>query len=168
MTQPPTLPTQLLPANLAHILNKYGEWLETYQNFRDRNSAYGDFYLSPKRMEIIFPLKEHPVHGITGLHVIERYDDQGYVKEYQYMWKVIVPKMGVQLNHISSWGNESHNAPGTSAKLITETEPHHHHHVPGDRSQRKENWHVHTLEQAFEFIIPFLESGQPYPRSASL
>ncbi|BBH23263.1 hypothetical protein Back11_46080 [Paenibacillus baekrokdamisoli] len=167
MTQQRTLPTQLLPANLGNIFRKYEKWIEVYQNFRDKNSAHGDFFKSPKRIEIIFPLKEHPVHGITGLHVIERYDDHGYVREYQYMWKVIVPKIGVQLNHISSWGNEPHNAPGTNPKFITDTEPHHHHHVPGDRSQRKENWDVHTLEQAFEFIIPFLELGDPYPVSNS-
>lgn len=162
MTQPTTLPTTLLPANLGSILKKYDKWIEVYTNFTGKNSVHGEFHKSPKRIEIIFPLKEHPHHGVTGLHAIEKYDDAGFVQEYQYMWKVIVPKMGVQLNHISSWGNEAHNSPGTKSEYITDTEPHHHHHVPGDRSKRQSNWNVHTLEQAFEFIIPFLESGEEY------
>jgi len=33
------------------------------------------------KLSVLFPLKEHPIHGITGLQATEKYDDNGYVKE---------------------------------------------------------------------------------------
>lgn len=113
-------------------------------------------------MDVLFPLKEHPIHGKTGLHAIEKYDDDGYVCRYSYSWKIIVPRQGVQLNHISSWGNDPHNSPGTPPEFIIETEPHHHHHVPGNRRIRKENWDIHTLDEAFTFVKFYIESGEEY------
>jgi hypothetical protein len=153
---------QLHPADLQEILERYGELLQTYSNLKVRESIFGNYKRDTKRLEILFPLREHPVHGITGLHVIELYDEAGYVREYHYSWKIIIPKMGKLLNHISAWENESHDAPGTPERFITKTEPHHHHHIPGDRSKRQENWNVRTLEQAFEFIKPYIESEKPY------
>ena len=165
MSKQRILPTRLYPADLGSIMRKYGKWIQPYKNYNEKNSVYGDYDRSVKRMEVIFPLVEHPFHGITGLHAIEKYGEDGCVREYQYMWKIIIPKQGVQFNHISSWGNDPHNRPGTPEKFKMDTEPHHHHHVPGNRSFRTDNWDVHTLEQAFEFVIHYLETGPPYNAS---
>ncbi|ACT02927.1 DUF6516 family protein [Paenibacillus sp. JDR-2] len=153
---------KFLPADIDSILDNFGHLLTTYTNLSDRDSIFGQYKRSTKRLEVLFPLIEHKIHGKTGLHVIEIYDEAGYVKNYSYSWKIIVPKLGVQLNHISSWGNDAHNDPNTPNKFRVESEPHHHHHIPGNRSERTENWDVHTLHDAFHFIQHYLESGKKY------
>lgn len=42
------------------------------------------------------------------------------------------------------------------------SEPHHHHHIPGDRQQRQDNFDIHTLESAIAFIAMYIESGEEY------
>jgi len=39
------------------------------------------------------------------------------------------------------------------------SEPHHHHHVPGNR---KDNFDIHTLDAAFAFVARYMESGEEY------
>ncbi|MEM5014624.1 DUF6516 family protein [Niallia taxi] len=153
---------QLLPADIDEILERYGHLLKSYPNLRDRESIFADFKRTNKKLEVLFPLKEHPIHGKTGLHVVENYDEAGYVRLYQYHWKRIIPKMGVQMNHISGWGNDPHDAEWTPDEYRIETEPHHHHYDPSDRRRRRENYDVRTLDQAFAFITIYLDSGEEY------
>ncbi|MCJ7841671.1 DUF6516 family protein [Lederbergia sp. NSJ-179] len=152
----------LQPADLDDILDNYGDILESYINLHDKNSIYGNYKQTKTKLDVLFPLKEHPVHGITGLHATEKYDREGYVREYHYQWKRIMPKTGIIFSHISAWENEPHDAPNTPGEYLVETEPHHHHHVPGDRKRRKENYDVLTLEAAFKFVSPYIRSGEEY------
>mgnify|MGYP006924659234 CR=1 FL=1 len=152
----------LLPADINEILDKYGHLLKSYPNLHDRESIYANYKRTNKRLEVLFPFIEHPFHGVTGLHAVEIYNEAGYVRLYQYHWKIIIPKIGVQLNHISGWGNEPHNAEWTPTDYKTNTEPHHHHYDPSDRRKRKENYNIRTLDAAFAFVAKYLESGEKY------
>lgn len=152
----------LLPADVDDILEKYGHLLKSYPNLRDHESIFANFKRTNKRLEVLFPLIEHPIHGVTGLHSVENYNEAGYVRLYQYHWKIIISKLGVQLNHISGWGNEPHDAEGTPEEYRIKTEPHHHHYDPTDRKKRRENYTVRTLDQAFAFVAEFLENGKKY------
>lgn len=152
----------LHPADIEDILEDYAYLLASYQNLRERNSVYGSYKRTSKKLDILFPFKEHPVHGITGLHAVEKYDDHGYISEYYYQWKKIIPKEGIAFTHISAWENEPHDAPDTPARFIVKTEPHHHHHIPGERRHRKENYDIRTLEAAFEFIAQYIITGKEY------
>lgn len=71
-------------------------------------------------------------------------------------------KEGIRFSHISAWENEPHDAPNTPTAFKVETEPHHHHYVPGERKYRKENYDVRTLEADFEFVAHFITSGEEY------
>ncbi len=152
---------KLLPADINNILDKYGHLLQSYTGLIEKDSIYANYKLTSNKLSVLFPLKEHPVHGITGLHATEKYKN-GYVKEYHYQWKIIIPKKGIRFSHISAWENEPHNAPNTPKEDKVDSEPHHHHHVPGDRKCRKDNFDVQTLEAAFAFIAKYIESGEEY------
>ncbi|UOQ94852.1 hypothetical protein MUO14_07960 [Halobacillus shinanisalinarum] len=86
----------LLPADVDAILDDYGHLLKAYSQLRDKESIFANYKRTVKRMEVLFPLVEHPVHGVTGLHALENYDEAGYVRRYQYHWKIILPKTGVK------------------------------------------------------------------------
>lgn len=152
----------LLPADIDAILEEYGDILESYQNFRERNSIYATVKQTKSKLDILFPLKEHPIHGITGIPAVEKYDANGIVRKYHYQWKRIIPKEGIMFSHISAWENESHGDPNTPAKYLVKTEPHHHHYKPGDRKARKENYNTRTLEAVFEFVAIYIRSGNEY------
>lgn len=159
----------LLPADIDNILEKFSELLESHKNLSEQNSIYAKFKQNHKKLDVLFPLKEHPIHGITGLHAVEKYDSKGFVKEYHYQWKRIIPKEGIAYAHISAWENEPHNAPNTPEQFIVKTEPHHHHHIPGDRKQRTENYRIRNLESVFNFIAQYINTGEAYiPNSKSL
>ena len=152
----------LLPADIDEILDEYGPYLQSYTQLKDKDSIFANFKRTTKRLEVLFPLIEHPIHGITGLYAVENYNDAGYVRQYQYQWKVIVPRMGIQMSHISGWGNDPHNAEWTPKEYKVTTEPHHHHYDPSDRKKRRENYDVRTLNQAFIFVTEYLDSGKEY------
>lgn len=152
----------LLPADILEISNKYRHLLTNYSNLRERNSIFTNYKRTFNKLSVLFPLKEHSIHGITGLYATEKYDENGCVIEYHYSWKRIIPKQGVIYSHISAWENESHNDPNTLEKFKVNSEPHHHHHVPGDRHQRKDNFDIHTLDSAFSFVAKYIESGEEY------
>jgi hypothetical protein len=152
----------LLPADISEILEEYGDLLQSYPNLPHKNSIFSDYKRTPKRLELLFPFINHPIHGITGLHAVENYDEAGYVRLYQYNWQIIIPKMGVQSSHISGWGNDPHPAEWTPKEFRIKTEPHHHHYDLKDRKKRRENYNVRTLRQAFKFIKPYLKTGKEY------
>ncbi|MED3662073.1 DUF6516 family protein [Ureibacillus sp. FSL K6-8385] len=153
---------KLLPADIDEILKKYGHLLADYPAIAENGPIYPEYKRTKRLLYVLFPLKKHPVHGITGLLAIEKYDADGYVEKYSYQWKVIYPKMGKMFKHISAWENEPHDAEWTEKALQVESEPHHHHHVPGDRKQRQANWDVWTLDEAFAFVAEYIESGKEY------
>jgi len=154
--------TELLPADIDDILDKYGDILGSYHELREKNSIYGSFKLTKAKLDVLFPLKEHPIHGITGIHATEKYNEKGYVMEYHYQWKRIFPKQGILFSHISAWENETHDASNTPTSYLVETEPHHHHHIPGNRKLRTENEETRTLLAVFKFIARYIRSGDEY------
>lgn len=158
----PSLSSPLLPADIDDILDSFGDILVSYQNFHEKNSIYGSFKRTKSKLDVLFPLKEHPIHGITGLHATEKYDENGYVREYHYQWKIIILKKGIMFSHISAWENEPHEASNTPDEYLVVTEPHHHHHIPGNRKQRKANYDIRTLEAAFKFVAVYIRSGKEY------
>lgn len=152
----------LQPADLDSVLESYSDILESYQNLRDKNSIYSSFKKTNRKLEVLFPLKEHRIHGITGIHAVEKYDETGYVKIYHYQWKRIIPKEGIVYSHISAWENEPHADINTPIDFIVKTEPHHHHHVPGERRKRKENYNTRSLETVFKFVAHYIRTEEEY------
>lgn len=152
----------LLPADIIAIAEKYRHLLENYPNLKERDCFFTSYKRTTNKLSILFPLKEHPIHGKTGLHATEKYNEDGYVQEYHYSWKRIIPKQGILSSHISAWENEPHNDPNTPEKFKVKSEPHHHHHIPGNRHERQENFHIHTLDAAFAFVAYYIESGEEY------
>lgn len=152
----------LLPAEMDDILEKYGDMMASYQNLKEKNSVYGSFKKTKRKIDVLFPLKEHPIHGITGIHAIEKYNEHGNVERYHYQWKRIIPKKGVIFSHISAWENEPHSDENTPSEYIVKTEPHHHHHIPGDRKQRQANENIRSLEAVFEYVAPYIRHGIEY------
>lgn len=151
----------LLPANLPFIFEKYQDIIPE-KIVPGEKHVFPTYKKTNSMLSVLFPLKEHPVHGKTGIYAMEKYDDDGYVRRYNYQWKIIIPKMSKQGFHISSWGNEPHNDPDTPPEFQIDSEPHHHHHVPHDWRQRKENWTVWTLEEVFEFVAFYIRTGIEY------
>ena len=83
--------TPLFPTDVSAILDRYGDILETYEHIPDKGPIYPQVKLTPPLLSVLFPLKEHPVHGITGLHAVERYKD-GQVKHIPTNGKSSVPR----------------------------------------------------------------------------
>jgi hypothetical protein len=155
--------TLLLPADIDQIIEDYGHLFAVYPRLQERTSIFADYKRTQKRLEVLFPLIEHPFHGITGLHAYEKYNDAGTVETYCYSWKRIIPIQGIQLSHISSWGNDPHPAETTPAELCVNTEPHHHHHDPDNRRRRKDSY-IMSLDLAFLYVSYYIESGRIYYR----
>ncbi|MFA9560606.1 hypothetical protein ACERII_25220 [Evansella sp. AB-rgal1] len=106
----------LLPADIPAILDEYEQILGTYGNIPGENNIYPDFRKKSNLLSVLFPLKEHPIHGMTGIHAIERYKD-GSVTRYSYQWKIIIPKLGISSHHISAWGNDPHDEEWTKPEF---------------------------------------------------
>jgi len=158
--------TLLLPTDIDQILEDYGHLLKVYPALLERHSIFTDYKRTHKRLEVLFPLKEHPVHGITGLHVYEKYNDAGTVELYSYSWKRIIPTQGIQFSHISSWGNDPHPPETTPQHLQVTTEPHHHHYDPDQRSKRKSSY-IRSLDQVFMYVAYYIETGEVYYKDVS-
>nr|WP_242615297.1 hypothetical protein [Paenibacillus solani] len=67
----------------------------------------------------------------------------------------------MQLNHISSWGNDPHPPETTPAMLCVRTEPHHHHFDPYNRRRRKDSY-IMTLDRVFQYVAYYIETGRIY------
>ncbi|WP_285395116.1 hypothetical protein [Lysinibacillus sp. fls2-241-R2A-57] len=42
------------------------------------------------------------------------------------------------------------------------SDPHHHHHVPGDRAQLQDNWTIRDLESVLTVVEEFIRENKPY------
>lgn len=150
-----------LPSDIEEILEKYEDIISQYAV--GKGKEYVPRYERNERfMRAIIPLKEHPEYGITGMVAFETYDEDGRIERYSYSWRILHPKRGKHAGHITAWENDPHDSPNTPPEYRVTTEPHHHHHVPFDRRQRKENYDVRTLDDAFSKVAEFVRSGKPY------
>ncbi|WP_157272952.1 hypothetical protein [Paenibacillus daejeonensis] len=68
----------LYPADIQEILEEFQDIFQTYDHFSDRESIYANYRSDAKRLEVVFPLKEHPIHGNTGLRAYEKYNEAGF------------------------------------------------------------------------------------------
>lgn len=101
------------------------------------------------------PLQEHPLYGETKIHIMEFYDSNGEL-EYHYGWEK--NDGSKQTKHISAWGNEPH----TGHRKVENTEPFHHHHIPGNLAERKDCYHIRNLRDVLEFVEEFIIYKQEY------
>lgn len=97
-------------------------------------------------------------YGETRLRVKEWFNSDDEKVQYRYSWEKNRTKPG----HISAWENEFHEVPHHQFPDGMATDPHHHHHVPADRSQVQENYTIHDLDKVLEVIGPFIENGKSY------
>lgn len=152
-------------SNFDAILENYAYLIQEYDNCAIEEPR---IRLKRKRssMEVHYPLKEHPIYGITVLYAYEKYDEEGYIVRYMYNWYTMYPKSGKHQKHISSWENGPHDDPHTPDEFRVSSEPHHQHHTPGNRNNRQPSFHVRCLEDVFFEIEHCVIHGSeylPYP-----
>lgn len=92
-------------------------------------------------------------YGETKMRVREWFDADDNKIQYRYAWE----KNNTKPGHISAWENEHHNIPHG-----LDTDPHHHHHVPGDRTQLQANYRTRELEIALERVEEYIVHNKQY------
>ncbi|MFG3435119.1 toxin-antitoxin system TumE family protein [Lysinibacillus fusiformis] len=97
-------------------------------------------------------------YGETRLRVREWYDKNDNKIQYRYSWEKNSKKPG----HISAWENEHHEVPHHILPEGLKSDPHHHHHIPGDRVQVQDNWTIRNLESVLSIVEGFIIAGKPY------
>ncbi|TGA97394.1 hypothetical protein E4665_12270 [Sporolactobacillus shoreae] len=90
-------------------------------------------------------------YGETQLRVREWFDSDDKKIRYRYCWE----RNNSHPGHISAWENE-HDHDGL------QTNPHHHHYVPGNRHQVQNNYNVRDLESALSVVKDYLLSNLEY------
>lgn len=89
-------------------------------------------------------------YGETKMRIREWFDQEDKKIQYRYSWEKNTKGSG----HISCWENEHPHG--------LETDPHHHHHVPGDRSQKQENFNTRDLEKALSIVEEYILENKQY------
>lgn len=97
-------------------------------------------------------------YGETKMRIREWFDSNDEKVQYRYSWEKNRTKPG----HISAWENEIHEVPHHQFPDGMETDPHHHNHVPADRTHVQENRTIHSLDKALSVVEEFILSSQPY------
>lgn len=123
-------------------------------------------YIQPKgrnKIKAAFPLIDHVIYGETILSISEKLDESGSIIQYHYGWEESqrIRTKGKQVRHIMAFGNENHR-PGSHGWV--ETNPFHHHHVPGEPKQRKSTT-VQTLEEVIQILQTYICVGKHYDSS---
>lgn len=106
------------------------------------------------------PLQSHVQFGETILYINERLDADGMVKEYRYGWELLSkPKkrLSKQARHIFAFDKQTHPEPPHQV----DTDPFHHHHVPGDMSKRKST-NVQSLEDVLSILNDYIVANLEY------
>lgn len=134
------------------IIEKFEDMIDGIPEIKILSNEYES---KNAKVKGLIPLKKHPVHGKTGIVFFERYVGGELVK-YNYSWEIIYPKMGIKYRHISAWGMEHHT------RMKVKTDPYHHHHIPGERSQRQECYYIRSLLDVTEFISEYIREGIQY------
>ncbi len=117
------------------------------------------------RVTAMLPLRNHCVYGNTILFINEKLDDKGSIKEYRYGWeyrqtgKRLLSK---QVRHITAFDKQEHPEP----PYTVNTEPFHHHYLPGDLSKRKDT-NVQSLEDVIVILSDYIFSGTEYNHNVS-
>lgn len=138
----------IFPTHITHLLRTYSSYILSPPLLYDLDIDPGK-----KTTKMILNLEfiNHPVYGRTQLRIRETYNSESQLILYRYNWE----RNNKPESSITAWENEHyHNV---------STDPHHHHHVPFDRKQAKENSDVRCLADALTIIIPYIQTGNEYP-----
>ena len=129
--------------------------LNTYDRYMSLPPTFSRFHFNSRtnlfevKMDVSFV--PHPVYGNTQFRLREWYDSLGNKVQYRYCWEASPDPA----DHITAWENEHpYGFPN---------DPHHHHHVPFNRKEVQDNPNVRSIADAFGLIIPYIQSGHPYP-----
>ncbi len=117
------------------------------------------------RVTATLPLRNHSVYGNTILYINEKLDDEGNIKEYRYDWEYMQTGKKPQIKqarHITAFDKQEHPEP----PYTVNTEPFHHHYVPGDLSKRKDT-NVQSLEDVIVILSDYIFSGTEYNHNVS-
>lgn len=112
------------------------------------------------RVVAALPLRHHTIYGNTKLFINERLDEKGNILEYHYGWEYAQGKrkhLSKQAKHILAFDKQEHPEP----PYKVDTDPYHHHHVPGELSKRKET-NVHSLEDVIGILSDYITGNLHY------
>ncbi|NLP50240.1 DUF6516 family protein [Bacillus sp. RO1] len=143
--------------SLQKLIDKYPHLYQKGSRHNPNVENKPDAYI----VKITLHLKHHPIYGKNRLKITETHYKDGSPKKYRYQWELNPPSLDKSDSHITAWENESHEDDPANQ---TKSEPHHHHHVPFDRTKRAENWHVRDIEAAIKEIEPFVLKGIAYTK----
>lgn len=116
-----------------------------------------------KRVTATLPLNNHPIHGETVLFINETLESDGKLYEYRYGWErsTRLKRMGKATRSIAAFDKQEHPEPPFNH---IETDPYHHHHVPGDLLPRVET-NIKNLDDVITFLKDYILSGKKYKSS---
>lgn len=135
-------------SNYVSLIKIYGSYIKSPPLLLslNRDSTTGII-----KVQLNLELASHPIYGVTKFRIRETFDTSGKLIKYRYCWEINRKPTG----HITAWENEHPH--GLS------TDPHHHHHIPFDRKQVKENKSVRNLTDALAIVMSYIKSGKEYP-----
>lgn len=106
------------------------------------------------------PLQSHDIYGETILYINELLDRDGTIKEYRYGWELISTlkrRLSKQARHILAFDKQTHPEPPHQV----DTDPFHHHYVPGDMTKRKAT-NVQSLEDVLSILNDYISANLEY------
>ncbi|MDA1675542.1 toxin-antitoxin system TumE family protein [Bacillus cereus group sp. TH152-1LC] len=114
------------------------------------------------RVVATLPLNNHETYGETILFINEKYKEDGTIEEYRYGWELSqrLKKIGKSSRHIFAFDKQKHPEPPHNV----DTDPYHHHHVPGDIKPRTETI-VETLEDVVSILKDYIVGQKEYNES---
>lgn len=117
------------------------------------------------RVVATLPLRHHSVYENTILFINEKLDEEGNIIEYRYGWEYAQNQrryLSKQAKHIIAFDKQEHPEPPHKV----DTDPYHHHHVPGKLGKRKET-NVHSLEDVVGILSDYIAGDLRYNENDS-
>lgn len=104
------------------------------------------------------------IYGETILFISELLDLDGAIKEYRYGWELLSTKrrLSKQARHILAFDKQTHPEPPHKV----DTDPFHHHHIPGDITKRKAT-NVQNLEDVVSILNDYIGTHLEYNENDS-
>ena len=106
------------------------------------------------------PLQSHVQYGDTILYINELLDEDGEIREYRYGWEIASTprrRLSKQARHIFAFDKQAHPEPPHQV----DTDPFHHHHVPGDMSKRQST-NIQSLEDVLSILNDYIAANLEY------
>lgn len=116
------------------------------------------------RVVAVLPLNYHNIYGETVLRINELYNESDNIKEYRYAWEYPdlkgIKKRSKHKRHITSFDKQEHPEPPWNV----DTDPFHHHNVPGNTSLRTKT-SIKTLEDVVTIFTDYIVSHNRFMES---